>query len=177
MQYRMDITIDTAGDSAIRKGAEDLVALINPYIREIRSEERIKGSNMGGQTGWTYVKKAFSVLTQERGLVHPKLVDYDAFARGIDTMTKLFTYKAILGGWTRKLEDAYMVIGLDLMEQAKYVRAALEPLASAHSDYKELYDDLNFLYDNRAEKAALTIEQNKRFEALSKQVEELQKKA
>jgi hypothetical protein len=177
MQYRMDISIDDKGDVAIKKGAEGFAALINPYFREVKPEERVKGSNMGGQTGWTYVKKAFNVLTSERNLVHPKLVNYDAFARGIDTVKKLLSYKVILGGWTPRMEDAYMVIGLDLMEQAKYVRAALEPLADAHAEYKEIYDDLNFLYNNRAEKSALTVEQNKRIDALTKQVEELQKKA
>jgi hypothetical protein len=176
MQYRMDISIDDAADKIITKGAMDFVALISPYFREVKPEERIKGANMGGQTGWTYAQKAFIVLTKERQLVHPKLVDYDAFARGIDVVTKLFAYKAILGGWTRKMEDAYMVIGIDLMEQAKYVRAALAPLAKSHTEYQELWDDLNFLYENRAEKAALTAEQNKRIEDLKKQVEELQKK-
>jgi hypothetical protein len=176
MQYRMDISIDDAADKTIIKGILDLNVLISPYFREIKPEERIKGANMGGQTGWTYVQKAFTVLTKERKLVHPKLVDYDAFARGIDTMTKLLNYKALLGGWTSKMEDAYMVIGLDLMEQAKYIRAALEPLAVAHSEYQELWDDLNFLYNNRAEKAALTAEQNKRIDELKKQVDDLQKK-
>ncbi len=176
MQYRIDISIDAVAFDKLQKEAIAAVTSVNMHVIEVKPEDRIKGANMGEKTGWTYVKKAFAVLTAERDLVHPKLVDHEKFARGVDAATKLLALKATFKGWIGNMEGSFMLLGLDLMEQAKYVRAALEPLAEAHNEYKERYDDLNFLYDNRAEKAALTIEQNKRVDALTKQVEALQKK-
>jgi hypothetical protein len=176
MNYRIDISISDADFARMQQIATDAVTAVNAHVIEVKAEDRINGANMGEKTGWTYVKKAFNALTAERGLVHPKLVNYDSFARGIDAATKLLAIKAICKNWVGNTEGTFMLLGLDLMEQAKYVRAALEPLAKNHVEYRELYDDLNFLYENRAEKAALTIEQNKRIAELTKQVEDLQKK-
>jgi hypothetical protein len=170
MQNRIDIAFDEAGYQAIVKAAMDFIALINQYIRNVKPADRINGQNMGDKNGWTYCQKAFQVLTNDRSLVHAKLVDYDAFARDIDAATKLLALRGILKGWVGNMEGTFMLIGIDLMEQANFVRAAVKTLADNDSDYKLIYDDLNFLYDNRAAKAAATAETQKRIDDLEQQV-------
>jgi hypothetical protein len=177
MQYRTDINFDEAGYQAIMTAAANLSPLITPYVKFVKPEDRTAGQNMGEGNGWTYVKKAFAALTNDRTLAHVKNVNYDAFARGVDAATKFLAIKTALKGWYGDSEGTFMQIGLDLMEQSNYVRATLKGLAEEDSDSKILYDDLNFLYDNRAKKAADTIENQKRIDVLSKQVESLQKKA
>jgi hypothetical protein len=175
MQNRIDIDFDEAGYATATKSATEFVAFINTYVKDVKPADRINGANMGEQSGWTYAKKAFQALTADRTLVHAKVVDYDAFARDIDAATKLLALKKILKGWVGNMEGTFMLIGIDLMEQAAFVKASLLVLAKADSDYQHSYDDLNFLYENRAEKAANTVEQNKRIADLTKQVEETQK--
>ncbi len=177
MKYRIDVNFDETGFLAASKAATDSIAAISPYVQEVEPADRIKGQNMGEKSGWTYVKKAYQALSNEPKLVHPKLVDLETFGRGINTVTKLLAIKNILKGWIGDMEGTFMLYGLDLMEQANYVRSAVKVLAEASSDYKELYSDLNFLYENRAEKAATTIENQKRIDELTKQVEALQKKS
>lgn len=177
MQNRIDINFDEAGYITAETKATEFVNFINAYVKDVKPADRINGANMGEQNGWTYVKKAFQALTADHTLVHAKVVDYDAFARDIDAATKLLKLKSILKGWVGNMEGTFMLIGIDLMEQAAFVKAALALLAKADSDYKALYEDLNFLYENRAQKAALTMEQNKRIEELTKQVEAAQKTA
>jgi hypothetical protein len=176
MQNRIDINFDEAGYATATAKATEFVTLINAYVKDVKPADRINGQNMGEQNGWTYAQKAFQALTADRTLVHAKIVDYDAFARDIDAATKLLALKKLLKGWVGNMEGTFMLIGIDLMEQAGFVKNALSLLAKADSDYKETYDDLNFLFENRAQKAAMTTEQNKRIEELTKQVEAAQKK-
>ena len=90
---------------------------------------------------------------------------------------KLIAIKGIFGNWIGNMEGAFIMVGKDLMEQANSVLTALKPLSVVSSAYKILYDDLNFLYENRATKAAATIETQKRIADLEKQLEEAQKLA
>jgi hypothetical protein len=177
MQNRIDIDFDNAGYGTATQKATEFVAFLNTYVKDVKPADRINGANMGEQSGWTYAQKAFQALTLDRTLVHTKVVDYDAFARDIDAATKLLALKKILKGWVGNMEGTFMLLGIDLMEQAAFVKASLAVLAKADSHYQDAYDDLNFLYENRAQKAALTAEQNKRIAELTKQVEEAQKKA
>ena len=85
--------------------------------------------------------------------------------------------KTILGGWVGNMDGAFIVIGKDLMAQSNVVLRALEPLSKNKKLYKTLYDDLNFLYTNRAAKAAFTMEQNNRITELEKQVTEYKEAA
>ena len=177
MQNRIDINFDEAGYGTAVTKATEFISFINTYVKDVKPADRINGANMGEQNGWTYVNKAFQALTADRTLVHARIVDYEAFARDIDAATKLLALKKILKGWVGNMEGTFMLIGIDLMEQAGFVKNALALLAKADSDYKAVYDDLNFLFENRAQKAALTAEQNKRIEDLTKQVEVAQKAA
>ena len=177
MQNRIDINFDEAGYGTAVTKATEFISFINTYVKDVKPADRINGANMGEQNGWTYVNKAFQALTADRTLVHARIVDYEAFARDIDAATKLLALKKILKGWVGNMEGTFMLIGIDLMEQAGFVRSALQQLAKADSDYKAVYEDLNFLFENRAQKAALNMEQNKRIEDLTKQVEAAQKVA
>jgi hypothetical protein len=176
MQNRIDINFDEKGYNTAIKAAAEFVTLINTYVKDVKAADRINGQNMGDKTGWTYVVKAFEALTNDRGLVHPKLVDYEAFGRDVDAARKLLAIRTILKGWAGNMEGTFMLVGIDLMEQANHVRSALQKLADHDSDYKLAYEDLNFLYDNRAQKSATTAEQQKRIDVLTQQVEAFQKK-
>lgn len=171
MPNRIDITFDEQGFATATKTSTELVALINSYIKDVKPEERKGGQSMGDGTGWIFAQKAFKILTDDRSLVHPHLVNYDAFARDITAAQKLLELKAILGNWVGNMEGTFILLGKDLMEQANFVLAAVKILADASSSsYKILYDSLNSLYELRAQKAATTMEQQKRISELESRV-------
>lgn len=176
MDNRINITFDEQGFQNTLKAATDCVTLVNSYAKEVKPDDRIKGQNMGDKNGWTYVQKAFQALTNDRNLVHPHLVDYDAFAKGVDTAQKLLEIRNKLNGWVGNAEGTFIVLGIDLMAQANEVWAALKKLAKSNSQYQLVFNDLNFLYENRAAKAANTIETQKRIDELQKQLDETLKK-
>lgn len=176
MKYRTKMVFDEAGFTAASKLGVDFMTTLTPYVIDVSPADRINGQNMGEKSGWIFVQKAYQALVNEPRLVHPALVDLELFGRGINFARKLLAIKGIIKNWPENAEGTLMLQGLDLMEQANYVRAAVKVLADATNEYKELYDDLNFLYDNRAQKAAVTVENQKRIDELTKQVEELQKK-
>ena len=174
MPNRINIDFKQEDYLKATKASTDAVILINTYAQEVRSDDRKGGQNMGDGTGWTFAQKAFNILTIDRTLVHVDLLDYDSFARNVDAAKKLLALKAIFGNWVGNMEGSYLLLGKDLMAQANYVLGALKPLADVKSAYKILYDDLNFLYENRATKAAATTEQRNRIAKLEEQVASFQ---
>ena len=170
MINRIDINFKQEDYLKATKASADVVNLINTYAQEVRRERRKGGQNMGTGTGWAFAQKALSILTADRALVHVDLLEYDSFARNIDTAKKLLAIKAIFGNWVGNMEGSFLLLGKDLMTQSNHVLNALKPLADAKSSYKTLYDDLNFLYENRAKKAAVTIEQRSQKAKFDKQI-------
>ena len=170
MQNRIEITFEEKDYAKTVQTATEIVALINANVPEVKSDDRKGGQNMGEGNGWLFTKKAYQIVSADRTLVHVDLLDYDAFKRNVVGATKLIDLKNALGGWIGNMEGAFVVLSKDLMVQANIVLKALEPLSKTKKAYKTLYDDLNFLYTNRAAKAAATIEQNNRIADLEKQV-------
>lgn len=170
MPNRIDINFDEKGYADALKAANDVVALINGYVRDVKPSERAGGQSMGDGLGWVYAQRAFQVLSADRSIVHPIVVNFDAFARDIDAATKLLAIRKAFGNWVGNMEGTFILLGKDLMEQSNRVLDALKVLATESSTYQSPLDDLNFLYENRSQRAAATIEQQKRIEELERQV-------
>jgi hypothetical protein len=170
------VSDDAALTAILQKAAED-VAAINNFAKSIRPPDLASGQDMGEDAGWTYVQKALVALTNKRDLVMKDLVDFDDFTTLVESAEKLILIKRAYGNWVGETRDTFLLIGKRMMKNANFVRASLQILSAEVSSYKKDYDDLNFLYDNRAKKAAATLETNKRIAELTKQVEELKQKA
>ena len=176
MQNRIDIDFDEQGFQALRTTVQTLVSQLQKYTRPVSPKVRKDGQNMGETTGWSYAQKAFEILTNDRLLVHPGQLNYEAFERDIRAARQLLFLKTELNGWVGEMEGTFILVGKDLMEQANMVRKGLDGLRSTHPKYELLFQDLNVLYENRAKLAQLTAEHKVKVAALEQQVSNLTRK-
>jgi hypothetical protein len=166
------ISDDLVLTGILQTAASD-VAIINNFARSIRPPDLATGQDMGEDSGWTYAQKALVALTSKRDLVMQDLVNFDDFTLLVESAEKLMAIKKAYGNWVGETKETFLLIGKHLMAYANYVRSSLQTLSAKVSSYKKDYDDINFLYDNRAKKAAATVETKKRIAELTKQVEDL----
>jgi hypothetical protein len=176
MPNRIDIDFDEKGFQAVRAAAKAFLTTLQPYTRLTSAKERKDGQSMGESLGWLYVQKAFELLTLDRELVHKDRLIYADFERDIRLARQLLTLKKDLNAWVGDTEGTFILVGKDLMEQANIVRKALEALRRNHPKYEQAFQDLNFLYENRAKIAQLTAEHNAKVQELEKQVANLMHK-
>jgi hypothetical protein len=177
MPNRIDIDFDEKGFQAVRTAAQTFLTALNPYTRITSAKERKDGQSMGEHLGWLYVQKAFELLTLDRELVHKDRIIYADFERDIRVARYLLVLKKDLNAWVGDMEGTFILVGKDLMEQANIVRKALEDLRRNQPKYELLFQDLNFLYENRAKIAQLTAEHNAKVQELEQQVANLMRKS
>jgi hypothetical protein len=176
MQNRIDIDFDEKGFKAVQDAGKTFLTLLSTYTRNVSPKERRDGQSMGESLGWLYVQKAFELLSADRELVHKDKLNYVAFERDIRAARAFLRLKNDLNGWIGDMEGTFILVGKDLMEQANAVRKALEDLRRNHPKYEQAFQDLNFLYENRAKMAQLTAEHNAKVAELEKQVAALSPK-
>jgi hypothetical protein len=176
MQNRIDIDFDEKGFNAVQVAGTTFLTLLNAYTRTVTPKERRDGQSMGESLGWLYAQKAFELLTLDRNLVHKDKLNYVAFERDVRAARYLLRLKNDLNGWVGDMEGTFILVGKDLMEQANTVRKALDDLRGNHPKYEQSFQDLNFLYENRAKMAQLTAEHNAKVSDLEKQVAALTSK-
>jgi hypothetical protein len=176
MPNRIDIDFDERGFQAVRAAAKTFLTALNPYTRITSAKDRKDGQSMGESLGWLYVQKAFEILTLDRELFHKDRLIYTEFERDIRLARQLLILKKDLNAWVGDTEGTFIMVGKDLMEQANIVRKALEELRRNQPKYEQSFQDLNFLYENRAKMAQVTAEHNAKVQELEQQVATLMRK-
>ena len=170
MQNRIDIDFDEKGFQQLCVSMEGFLTNLQKYTRSVSPKERKDGQSMGETMGWKYAQKAFELWTADRSLVHPAQLNYEAFERDIRAARQLLQLKNELNGWIGEMEGTFILLGKDLMEQAKVVRKNVEALRNSHPKYELAFQELNILYENRAKLAQLTHEHKAKVADLEQQL-------
>ncbi len=136
------------------KGCLARMLTIARRITEGTSPDDKTGQPMGDAGGWDFVQRCHSI-TAEKGTEMFTPLDFNQteFDRDVALATVLFSFRKDGAQVDELIDLAIQLVGRDLMEHGNKVRSRLEQLSRDHADYKALFEEVNFFYENRGRKA------------------------
>jgi hypothetical protein len=119
------------------------------------TDDMVGGQNMGDGGGLTFVKDGALIAR-----AHPRLIEDDnsslaAFESDVNLIIFILEADEKLITINAQVNQAYILVSKDLMEQANWVLGELKKRKD-NPVFAPLYDRLNVLYKKRAERAAST---------------------
>jgi hypothetical protein len=159
MKDRISFSPDAAFKSSYFGHLDALIVMGNTMIAGTSPDDIKGGQKMGDGGGLTFVKDGVALARDNRKLIDDgdasSLEDFEGDANLVIFILEVDQKLTIING---QVNQAYILVSKDLMEQANWVLAELRKRKSSPT-FGPLYERLNALYAKRAERAAATTSQ------------------
>ena len=174
MKNRIAFSPDAAFKAAYIGHLDALITMGNTMIAGTSPDDIKGGQKMGDGGGLTFVKDGVTLAQGNRKLIDDddasSLENFEGDANLVIFILEADQKLAIINA---QVNQAYLLVSKDLMEQANWVLAELRKRKN-NPTFSPLYERLNAVYAKRAERAAATT--NVKTEA-EKKVAEAQSRA
>lgn len=156
MKNRIAFSPDAAFKAAYLGHLDALIVMGNTMIAGTSPDDIKGGQKMGDGGGLTFVKDGVALSRDNRKLIDDddasSLEDFESDANLVIFILEADQKLIVINA---QVNQAYILVSKDLMEQANWVLAELRKRKSSPT-FGSLYERLNALYAKRAERAAAT---------------------
>jgi hypothetical protein len=161
MKNRISFNPDAAFKTAYLGHLDALIDMGSNMIVGTDADDMKGGQNMGAGGGLNFVKDGVKIAHDNRKLIDDddasSLEEFEKDANFVIFLMEVLEKLTIIN---TQVNQAYILVSRDLMEQANWVLDELRK-RKKNPVFGTLYERLNTLYKKRAERAAETVNTNK----------------
>jgi hypothetical protein len=159
MKDRISFVPNAAFKAKYMDALDTLVNMSGQLVEGTNSADMEGGLNMGTRNGLSFAKDAFVIASDNPKLIDEEEVSLKAFEADVDRITFLLAVVDKLAIISKTVNQAVILTGKDLMEQASSILAELKKRKN-NPKFAVLYERLNRIYLDRQKRVEETKKRN-----------------
>jgi hypothetical protein len=170
MKNRIEYQIDLKEIERFNQAMATAKEILLKIMANVTPDAVGPGQNMGSEGGWIYVQKGYAAAEKFPRLYDAEQLSLNTYKLNLDLARFMLDARKDIKSLDEWANIIGILTGKDLIDKTNHVRQRAQAKRKVNPEYAQISDELNVLFEKRAEKAAETRKINQEIKALKKQV-------